>query len=302
MRSLPTLSSLRSTHRRPEPVTAGAAQTAAARYLRGVDALLPGQVSGFYLVGSAALGAYRERRSDIDFIAVLDGDPGTREVRRLRIQHARSALRTGTRALATRRSPLTGTCNGVFIRRRDLTAAVTTIRPIAAHCGHEFTIGTGGSDISPVAWKVFAERAITLRGPEPSFLMLDPQPELLAAWNLENLENYWRPWATSTQWPVRAGWRMRPRYSTAWGVLGAPRLHHTIATGEVVSKETAGAYALDVFPTVFHPLIQDAIAYWRHEPSRLRISPDDRHHRTTEFILTVIDSARLLEHARAEQR
>jgi hypothetical protein len=295
MRSLLTLRSLHPTSRRPERVTADAARTSAARYLHGLDALLPGKASGFYLVGSAALGAYRERRSDIDFIAVLDGDAGAREVRRLRIQHARSALRTGTRALAARRSPLTGTCNGVFIRRRDLTAAVTTIRPIAAHCGHEFAVGTGGSDVSPVAWKVFAERAITLRGPEPSSLMLDPQPELLAEWNLENLESYWRPWATSTQWPVRAGWRTRPRYSTAWGVLGAPRLHHTIATGEVVSKETAGTYALDVFPTDFHPLIQDALAYWRHQPSRLRISPDERHHRTTEFILTVIDSAHLLD-------
>jgi hypothetical protein len=31
-------------------------------------------------------------------------------------------------------------------------------------------------------------------------------------------------------------------------VLGPPRLHHTIATGEVISKEAAGEYALDVFP------------------------------------------------------
>ena len=36
---------------------------------------------------------------------------------------------------------------------------------------------------------------------------------------------------------------LRPCYWTAWGVLGAPRLHCTIATGEVISKEAAGEYA-----------------------------------------------------------
>ena len=30
-------------------------------------------------------------------------------------------------------------------------------------------------------------------------------------------------------------------------VLGSPRLHRTVVTGEVISKETAGEYALDVF-------------------------------------------------------
>ena len=31
-------------------------------------------------------------------------------------------------------------------------------------------------------------------------------------------------------------------------MLGAPRLHATLATGEVISKTAAGAYAADRFP------------------------------------------------------
>ncbi len=33
----------------------------------------------------------------------------------------------------------------------------------------------------------------------------------------------------------------------AWGVLGPPRLHRTIATGDVISRDDAGEYAPDVF-------------------------------------------------------
>ena len=85
------------------------------------------------------------------------------------------------------------------------------------------------------------------------------------------------------------GWfRLRPRWSTAWGVLGAPRLHHTITTGEVISKEAAGEHALDVFPPRWHPLIGEALAYWRKQPVRLKTSAAERGRLTTEFVLEVI--------------
>jgi Nucleotidyltransferase domain/Aminoglycoside adenylyltransferase, C-terminal domain len=264
------------------------------RYLADVDRLLPGAVIGFYVVGSVALGAYRERRSDIDFVAVVDGDLDARQLRRLRAQHALSGLRTSALALRQRRSPLSGTCNGVYIRRADVGAPVEEITPLAAHVGHTFTTGPVGSDVSPVAWKVLRERGVAVRGPEPSELGLEPQPERLRPWCLENLESYWRPWANAASRSSHVGFRLRPRWSTAWGALGAPRLHCTIATGEVVSKEAAGEYALGVFDSRFHPLVADALASWRDEPTRLDLSPDERRRRTAEFVLEVIDSARSL--------
>jgi hypothetical protein len=145
-----------------------------------------------------------------------------------------------------------------------------------------------------VAWKVLAERGIAVRGPEPASLPLDPQPELLRSWNLGNLESYWRPWAAAVERSPRVQFWLRPRLWTAWGVLGAPRLHHTIATGEVISKEAAGEYALDVFPQRWHPLIADALAYWRKEPDQLGLSAEKRGLLTAEFVREVIDRARRL--------
>jgi aminoglycoside adenylyltransferase-like protein/nucleotidyltransferase-like protein len=261
------------------------------RYLDDLDRLLPGAVVGFYVVGSVALGAYREGRSDIDFVAMVDGELGPAGLRRLRALHIRSGVRTASAAVRHGRSVLTGTCNGIFVRWADVEKPVTQIAPVASHSGTSFTTGPVGSDVSPVAWKVLAERGIPMRGPEPRSLPLDPQPELLTSWNRGNLERYWRPWALAVQRAPRARFRLRPGKSMAWGMLGAPRLHHTIATGDVISKEQAGEYALDAFPARWHPLIGDALAYRRGEPSRLGLSLRERAQRTAEFVLEVVDAA-----------
>jgi hypothetical protein len=165
---------------------------------------------------------------------------------------------------------------------------------VASHVGHQFRTRAAGSDVSPVAWKVLAERGIAVRGSQPSSLPLDPQPGLLRSWNQHNLESYWRTWASAVDQSSQARFRTRPRYLTAWGVLRAPRLHHTMVTGEVVSKEAAGEYALEVFPQRWHPLISDALAYRQGQPDRLGLSPRQRGRLTSEFVLEVIDAARNL--------
>src|SRR6185436_19812411 len=98
----------------------------------------------------------------------------------------------------------------------------------------------GGSPVNPVDWKVFAEQGLVVRGPATAELGLDPEPGRLVEWNRENLESYWLPWARRVahgpwQHLARSGYSVN--WHVSWGALGAPRLHHTIATGEVVSKE-----------------------------------------------------------------
>ena len=76
------------------------------------------------------------------------------------------------------------------------------------------------------------------------------------------------------------------------GCTRRARLHHTIATGDVISKEAAGEYALDVFDARWHPVIYEALAYVRMEPNRLRVSADERSRLTSEFVLHVVDASR----------
>jgi len=86
-----------------------------------------------------------------------------------------------------------------------------------------------------------------------------------------------------------------PRWSTAWGVLGAPRLHHTLATGDVISKEAAGEYARETFDRRWRPIIEEGLAYWRGEPADPTFHPlRTRAEATAGFVLDVVGGARAL--------
>ena len=143
---------------------------------------------------------------------------------------------------------------------------------------------------------MFAERGIAVRGPAPSTLDLDPQPEVLREWNLANLDDYWRRWGEHGLGHRRlqpAG--QSTRWTVAWGVLGAPRLHCTIATGEVVSKIAAGEYALDVFDARWHPIISEGLAYRRGDPVVAAAGDASaRRHSAAEFVLEVVADAHRL--------
>src|SRR5690625_248021 len=96
------------------------------------------------------------------------------------------------------------------------------------------------------AWSVLGpvpERAIALPGPSPHRSALAPEPEVLRSWLATTLERYWAGQVAG----VRTGSRpMRPA-ATEWNVLGPLRLHATIATGQVLSKDEAGAYGQQLF-------------------------------------------------------
>jgi hypothetical protein len=260
----------------------GEAEAAAVRYLATADRLLPGRVTGLYLVGSAALGAFHPGRSDVDLVVVLDGDVA---LRRLRALHLCSGAAGAAHALRHGRDPLTGTCNASFVREGDLQLPVTELPPVASHVGHVFHAGRA-FDVNPVMWKVLRERGIPVRGAAPEQLGLDPQPEVLRAWNLANLASYWRPWAERVR---HRRFDRRPRWTVAWGALGPARLHHTVATGGVVAKEEAGAYALDTFDRRWHPLVREGIAYREGRPRDRSVRWRD----TADFTLEVVADASL---------
>lgn len=149
--------------------------------------------------------------------------------------------------------------------------------------------------MNPVVWKVFLDYGLSFRGVEPAELGLDCQPETLKQWNLENLAGYWTAWGTKASRHLGRLSSQRNRYGrawmVAWGVLGAPRLHCTVATGQVIGKRSAGEYSLRTFHPEWHPVIEQGLAYWRRE--RVDVSTQDVR-RAGQFVLTVVASAQSL--------
>jgi hypothetical protein len=269
------------------------AERLATQYLEIADGVFGDRITGFYIVGSAALGGFRKSQSDLDFIVTLDearaGDSAL-----IRKVHRRTWPRAVGRALV-RRDLDAGSCNGSYIAAPELAKPVSDVVPIASHVAHRVHVGQG-FDVNPVQWKTFAECGVALRGPHPSELGLNPQPELLRPWVRDNLNSYWA-WSSEKCASGKSPNSVfhSPRWVTAWGVTGPARMHATVATGVVISKEAACEYALNVFDEQWHPIVREALAFLRGEPADAAFRDRAVRYRATGlFGLHVIESVNAL--------
>lgn len=101
------------------------------------------------------------------------------------------------------------------------------------------------------------DHAVVVRGPTSAALDIWTDPKVLAGWAIANLNSYWASWVerhasllANTPDPARFD-----AQDGAWGALGVARLHYTLATGGITSKDGAGAYAMAAFPPRWHPIL-----------------------------------------------
>lgn len=267
------------------------------RFLARLDRAVPGAVGGFYVVGSIALGGFRAGRSDIDFVATLDRPLTAADLGALRSAHRRSWVEGVIRGFACPPHSWPLACNGLFLRAGDLASPPLAVTPIAAQVAGRFAVAPGqGFDRNHVTWWTLAHKGIAVRGPSPEHLGVHLDDAGLRAWTAANLISYWRPWAAAIAGAGTATWRIRltqmhARRLAAWGVLGTARMHATIRSGTVISKEQAGEYALDVFDAGWHPVIRDALTYWRGLPPLPGRTSRALRVETAAFVSHVIDVA-----------
>jgi hypothetical protein len=235
------------------------AQDAVDRFLRRVDDGLPGRIEGFYVVRSASFGAFRPTRSDLDFVALSSGELTRAELDRLRGSHRRSCAEATRRSLVSvpPRWPLI--CNGIYVRWEDLPRSPLGVLPIASQVAQRFTVGSG-FDVNPVTWCTLAQRGIPVRGPRPSELEVHHDDAELREWTLSNLQGYWGWWADAVRGRGHTATLALLRRFAAWGVLGAPRLHFTLHTGQIATKEMAAQHALEVFLRRWHRIVQAVVS------------------------------------------
>ena len=224
-------------------------------YLDAADRLLPGAITGVVVGGSVALGAYRPKASDIDLIATLDDAWRERSdlIPRLRALHLSQLPRLLGRAV--RGMGISACCNTSFVWDSEITRPVTQIEPIASHGGEIFN-PRGAFDVNPVIWHELEHGGIALRGGDVSTWGLDPQPDELRPWTLNNLLGYWKPLMLRTE----RGRGALGAGRVQWRLLGPARMHATLTTGEVISKQEAGARALGLFPH-HAPILGVALAH-----------------------------------------
>jgi hypothetical protein len=253
--------------------------------LRNLDDAAPGLIRDVYITGSIALGDGRPGQSDLDVVLVRDGGADNAATMAA-LEPTPGALRQ------THPRPM---IDGLVLSRADLAAGpgdMTGPRPFLID--GVARLGDESSGRNPVTWRTLEQCGITWRGTPAGELDLARDPAALLAWVRGNLESYWRPWrASSDRLLSRMGVVSLHPWFSEWGVLGATRLHYTLATGDITSKDGAGAYALETFPDRWHRILHEALRYRerRREGARYRARPLARRRDARDYVAMVIADA-----------
>lgn len=220
------------------------------RYLELVDEALPGRVGGLYLVGSVALDDYRPGRSDVDFLAVGDEAVGEDDVAVVGAVH--ETLAEGVPGV---------TFEGSYVTWDQLAAPPEDIERVVGV--HDGTVAVGTEGVAPVHWQTLAQAPVAVRGPAAPEVWTDEAA--LRSWARRNLDEYWADWVARQHKLMGRGTMLLGDWAVAWGVLGIPRLHYTLATGAVTSKSGAGEYALATFGEEWEPILVEALRLRRDD-------------------------------------
>ncbi|MBZ0291013.1 MAG: DUF4111 domain-containing protein [Anaerolineae bacterium] len=224
-------------------------------YLRTMQRELPGYITGFYLHGSLALGAFQPHTSDIDCITTISRRSTDDDVTRLAAIH---------QALETRYPdwPLSVS----YLQWGDLGQFESNIEPYP--CYHDSVLHPRSyNDINAVTWWLLKHRGVTLYGPSTDTMDFTIDWDRLVAEMHDNMNTYW---AGFTRKPARIAW-LWSDYGVQWAVLGVLRQFYTFREQAITSKVGAGEYALEQLPARWHPIIQEALTIRNQAgPSRYR--------------------------------
>ncbi len=253
-------------------------QVTANTHIALLERLLPGWLIGWYAVGSAALGCFERRVSDLDFVAVVQSIPDRAGMQALYKVH---------RMLSNRR--LAAPLDGWYVPQGALAGeALPCLR---------FNDGRlREADVFPIhgvdGW-VLKHHGVALLGPEPGGLPFDPDWTLVRQAMAKNLHSYWKAWADRRRnpfGPMGLGLMLNPT-TLEWGVLGVSRILYSLQEGGITGKEAAGRYALATVPERFHLVIQEALRR-RNQAIPPQISqPLLRHRVALEYLDYIIGTA-----------
>jgi hypothetical protein len=241
-------------------------------YLEAVDDAAPGLVEGLYLTGSTALGEFRPQTSDIDFLAVTSNRPDAAALAALSRAHVRLRHRCPRPFF-----------DGRYVTWNDLARDPRHADPGPySYEGHFHARGYGAD---PVTWHTVADHGVRCRGAEPADLAIWTDAAALASWTLNNFDSYWRPLLKrARRFPDPWSLTAFTSYGAVWVALGVCRLHYTLATGKIASKEEAGCYGIETFPERWHRALNEALRIRRADRAR----PD-----VTSAFAEIIDDLRI---------
>ena len=219
-----------------------------ARLREGAEAILGPKFLGLYLYGSLASGGFQPQRSDVDFVVVVREELTPAEVEALTAMH---------RELAASGLKWAAKLEGSYLPLADLRRYDPQGGPyLCVNEGRFYQAGHGWDWV--IQRHTLRTHDMAVAGPSIRPWIDPVSPEELRRAIRELLAEWWAPMLQDPAFLAR-------REYQAFAVLSMCRALHTLATGQVVSKEEAGAWALATLDPAWTGLIQRALA-WPQEP------------------------------------
>ena len=226
-------------------------------YMTAMERELPGLLTGFYLHGSIALGAFNPRSSDIDALAVISRRCTPSEIETLAKIHQAIQQQYPRPFLEV-----------IYLQASDLGKVEAQMEPFPyTHDGIFYA--NGHFEINGVTWWLLKNKGITLKGTPAADLNYTVDWDDLIAKMRINLNSYWRSY---TRNPRRVVWLFSD-YGVQWAVTGVLRQYYSFREGSITSKDGAARYALDHVPERWHKLIHEALNIRRETQPSLYRSP-----------------------------
>jgi hypothetical protein len=225
--------------------------------MEAIDAEAPALIEGLYLVGSVALGDFRPRHSDVDFVAVTADQLDSPGYAALERAHGRLNAR--------RPRPF---FDGIYVTWAELAGDPADASP-GPHAHEGLLHPQGRSERHPVTWRTLGQAGVCCRGPALADTNIWSNPAALAAWTNHNLDAYWKHMLEPGSWLTRrAGVAGLSAYACEWCVLGVSRLHYTLATGQITSKHGGGVHAQAAFDARWQAVIAESLRIRRADRRR----------------------------------
>lgn len=232
-------------------------------------------LTGLYVQGSIALGAYTRGQSDVDFMAVLNRQLSAYEIEFLRALHKHLRETYAQPAL-----------EGQYVHTRQLGCLDNEVDGYPSYYDGALH-ADDHHGLNLVTWWVLKNQGITVWGAPAQDLPIVVDWQRLIAEMHVNLNTYWAGW---TRQPDK--WlRLSFDDGFQWAVLSVLRLFYTLRENGITSKVGAGQYGLKVLPPEWQVVIQEAIDLRVGRPASHYRWPGQRTRAAVKFLRYVIETS-----------
>lgn len=246
-------------------------------YIALMNDRLPNTLEEVYIQGSIALGAYVENSSDIDFIVITNRRLVEREAIVLSEIHSKIANQYKNPEL-----------DGVYIVRRDLGRLNLGDEKYLNYNSGKLNFS---SNFDPIMWWILQTKGIKIVGTEQTAFDFDIHSKHLLSYVTENMNSYWAQRVQKMESSITELYKLPAEeidYEIEWTVLGLLRQFYTLKEHDIISKRSAGEYALLHLPNEWHPIIKEAITIRKGEKMNIFTSDKERIETTIRFSKYII--------------